>query len=79
LTLTIGLQHGWVRSVTCAPPVLLIIVFKIFLSRTLDEQYDWYMPTDQEVAEAVEHHSDVRKNRLTKRFGNPALRELSSA
>merc|ERR1711939_378617 len=31
------------------------------------------MPTDQEVMDAVIHHADARKNRLTKRFGNPAL------
>lgn len=73
LTLTIGLQQGWIRSVTCAPPVVLIIVFKIILSRTFDERFDWYMPSDQEVSDAVVHHSDVRKNRLHKRFGNPAL------
>lgn len=37
------------------------------------------MPSDQEVADAVVHHSDLRKNRLTKRFGNPALRKNVSA
>lgn len=79
LTLTIGLQQGWVRSVTCAPPVLLIIIFKIVLSRTFDERFDWYMPSDQEVADAVVHHSDFRKNRLHKRFGNTALRKFTLA
>lgn len=79
MVLTIGLQHGWIRSITCVPPVLLVLIFKIVLSRTFDERYTWYMPTDQEVADAIIHHADARKNRLHKRFGNPALRELSDA
>lgn len=73
LVLTIGLQEGWYRSISCFPPVLLVLVFKIVLSRKFDERYNWYLPSDQEVAEAVVHRSDARKGRLHKRFGNPAL------
>ena len=73
LVLTIGLQQGWIRSIACVPPVGLIIVYKIVLHRQFDERYNWYMPTDQEVVNAVIHRADARKNRLHKRFGNPAL------
>ena len=55
------------------PPVGLTIVYKIVLHQKFDELYNWYMPTDQEVANAVIHRADARKNRLHKRFGNPAL------
>lgn len=73
ITLTIGLQQGWIRSIACVPPVGLVILFKITLSRKFDARYTWMMPTDQEVATAIVHKSDARKNRLHKRFGNPAL------
>ena len=73
MVLTIGLQHGWIRSITCVPPVVLVIIFKIALSRTFDDKYTWYSPSDQEVANAVLHRSDDRKGRLFKRFGNPVI------
>ena len=73
MVLTIGLQQGWIRSITCVPPVVLVIIFKIVLARTFDEKYTWYSPTDQEVANAVLHRADDRKARLFKRFGNPVI------
>ena len=54
---------------------MLIAIFKIALSRTFDEQYDWFNPSEEEVANAVLHKSDERKARLFKRFGNPVLSE----
>lgn len=73
MVLTIGLQQGWIRSITCVPPVVLVVIFKIMLSRTFDERYTWYSPSDDEVANAVIHRSDDRKGRLFKRFGNPVI------
>ena len=51
----------------------MVLVFKIVLSRTFDDRYTWYMPSDVEVVNATVHRSDARKGRLHKRFGNPAL------
>lgn len=58
----------------CVPPIALIAIYKIVLSKKFDTQYTWFMPTDSEVANAVIHHSDARKHRLQKRFGAPSLR-----
>ncbi|CAH7672629.1 hypothetical protein PPACK8108_LOCUS7443 [Phakopsora pachyrhizi] len=73
LWLTIGLQLGWMKSITTLPPLAVIIAFKFFLKSTFDAQFTWYIPKGTELTKAQEHHTDARKNRLLKRFGHPSL------
>lgn len=73
LWLTIGLQLGWMKSITTLPPLAVVIAFKFFLKSTFDSKFTWYIPTGKEFAQVHQHHADARKNRLMKRFGHPAL------
>ncbi|CAG7850689.1 Uncharacterized protein C354.08c [Serendipita indica DSM 11827] len=77
MTLTIGLAHGW-RSfywVSCLPPIIFVVICKIWWQRTFMEQFRYYIPSDQELASTVVHseRADNKGNRLEKRFGHPAL------
>ncbi|PVF95251.1 DUF221-domain-containing protein [Serendipita vermifera] len=77
MTLTIGLAHGW-RSfywVSCLPPLLAVLVCKIWWSRTFRKQFTYYIPSDQEIAQATVYSgkADNKSNRLERRFGHPAL------
>ncbi|KAG8822120.1 hypothetical protein FRC18_011101 [Serendipita sp. 400] len=77
MTLTIGLTHGW-RSyywVSCLPPLLLVAGCKVWFARTFMRRFRYYIPTDQEIANAVVHSgkADNTGNRLERRFGHPAL------
>ena len=57
-----------------APPILCIIVFKIVLNSKFGaKRWNYYIPTDAEIAAAHAHHSDERKHRLARRFGHPSL------
>lgn len=77
MTMTIGLAHRW-RSfywVSCLPPLLAVAVCKIWWSRTFMKNFRFYVPSDQEIAQAVVHSqsADNKGNRLERRFGHPAL------
>ncbi|KAJ7244129.1 hypothetical protein B0H12DRAFT_1129504 [Mycena haematopus] len=77
MTLTIGLQYGfksftWVSTL---PPILIIAGFKIYLDRTFDTAFRYYIPTPEELDAAKIHseRADARANKLEMRFGHPAL------
>ncbi|KZT21456.1 DUF221-domain-containing protein [Neolentinus lepideus HHB14362 ss-1] len=77
MTLTMGLQMGWssFHWVATLPPILFLLIFKIYLNRTFDRQFRYYIPTEEELRLAKVHSSrgDTQGNRLEKRFGHPAL------
>ncbi|KAJ7794297.1 hypothetical protein B0H14DRAFT_2392616 [Mycena olivaceomarginata] len=77
MTLTIGLQYGfksftWISTL---PPILFIAVFKIYIDRSFDSAFRYYIPTPEELDAAKIHseRADARANKLEKRFGHPAL------
>ncbi|KAJ3918471.1 DUF221-domain-containing protein [Lentinula edodes] len=77
LVLTIGLQLGfrtfyWVSTI---PPIFIVAIFKIYLNRTFNDQFQYYTPTDEELRAAKVHseRADHKGNRLERRFGHPAL------
>jgi len=77
MILTIGLQYSfksfaWIATI---PPIIIIGVFKIYISRVFDSEFRYYMPTEEELREAKIHseRADTRGNKLEKRFGHPAL------
>lgn len=57
------------------PAIAAVIAFKITLVRTFDGRFDWYIPSEAEMAEAAIHRADARKHRLERRFGHPSLIE----
>ncbi|TRM69100.1 hypothetical protein BD626DRAFT_472925 [Schizophyllum amplum] len=77
MTLTIGLQTGWSTFEWCStlPPVLFIIIFKLYLNHTFVHKFKHYTPTQDELRLAKVHseRADLKGNRLEKRFGHPAL------
>ncbi|TFL07149.1 DUF221-domain-containing protein [Pterulicium gracile] len=77
MTLTIGLQHGWLSYVWVAviPPIFIVIGFKMFINRKFLNDFKYYKPTEEELRMAKVHseRSDHKGNRLEKRFGHPSL------
>ncbi|KAJ7668651.1 hypothetical protein DFH06DRAFT_942076, partial [Mycena polygramma] len=77
MTLTIGLQYGFKSFTWLAtlPPILIIGIFKIYIDRTFDSAFRYYIPTPEELDAAKIHseRADARANKLEKRFGHPAL------
>jgi hypothetical protein len=77
MVLTIGLQYRF-RSLawlTTLPPILIVILFKFYLNRSILPAFNYYNPTEEELRMAKVHseRSDTRGNRLEKRFGHPSL------
>lgn len=77
MTVTIGLAHGW-RSyywISCLPPLLFVLVCKIWWNKTFMTRFRYYIPDDQELAQATVYseRNDNKSNRLERRFGHPAL------
>ena len=77
LTLATGLiRRRWLDCIGAAPPLLLWVIFKIYVDRTAAQQFKYYNPTAQEaemdrrlsMGEKRLRHSDVEK-----RFLHPAL------
>ncbi|KAF7321599.1 DUF221-domain-containing protein [Mycena kentingensis (nom. inval.)] len=77
MALTIGLQYGWTTFtwVATLPPILIIALFKLYITKTFDNVFRYYIPTQDELAAAKIHseRADARANKLEKRFGHPAL------
>lgn len=61
--------------VTTVPPILFVVVFKIWLDKTFYDKFMYYIPSETELRQAKIHSSraDDSRNRLEKRFGHPAL------
>ncbi|OBZ69734.1 hypothetical protein A0H81_10261 [Grifola frondosa] len=77
MILTIGLQYTfkslyWLSTI---PPLFFVLAFKIYLSRTFQPSFRYYIPTEDELRAAHVHskRADNVGNRLEKRFGHPAL------
>ena len=72
-----GLQYGWKSFAWVAgiPPFIIVILFKVYITRVFSRPFRYYVPTEAEIRNARVHsqHGDVKGNRLEKRFGHPAL------
>ena len=73
----IGLQYQFksLQWLSTIPPILIVIVFKIYVNRRFDSAFRYYNPTDEELRQAkvYSERADNKGNRLEKRFGHPAL------
>ncbi|CAD6896656.1 unnamed protein product [Tilletia controversa] len=75
LTLAIALDQGYIKSVATLPPILFVLAFKLYLRKTMDRHFTWYIPTPAELSKETIHSGDSRHNRLQRRFGHPALHD----
>lgn len=73
----IGLQYKFksLQWLSTVPPLVIVIIFKIFLKFKFDAAFDHYIPTEDELVHAKVHsqNADARGDRLRHRFGHPAL------
>ncbi|KAH8087807.1 DUF221-domain-containing protein [Cristinia sonorae] len=77
VVLTILLQYGveslyWISTI---PPILILVLFKMYCVRVFNSQFNFYIPNEQELRAAQVHskRADNAGNRLERRFGHPAL------
>lgn len=61
------------RAVACLPPILLVLAFKIYIHRTFESKFDWYIPEPEEAEQIHVHQGDSKHKRLERRFGHPYL------
>ena len=57
------------------PPIIIILIFKVWLTKTFLKEFRYYIPGDEEIAasKVYTEAGDARSNRLSRRFGHPAL------
>lgn len=77
MRLAIGLQHSF-KSLTwiaTLPPILFVLLFKIYLDRTFGKEFRYYIVNEQDLRDVKLHseRADNKGNKLEKRFGHPAL------
>jgi hypothetical protein len=72
------IRQRWLDSIAAVPPIILIFVFKIWISRTTEQKFRFYEPTPQE-AEAERYAAASEKrtkhSEMEKRFLHPALQQ----
>ncbi|KAJ6497705.1 DUF221-domain-containing protein [Mycena sanguinolenta] len=77
MVLTIGLQVSFrsTKMIIAIPPVLMIIVFKMWINNKFDQTFYYYLPDEEELCAAHVHstRSDTARHRLQNRFGHPSL------
>lgn len=75
--IAIGLQYGFrsLQWLITVPPIIIVLVFKVYTTRVFDSKFRYYIPTEEELQAAKVHseRADAKGNRLEKRFGHPAL------
>jgi hypothetical protein len=70
------IRERWLDCVAAAPPLLVWIGFKIWMSRTAEQEFRYYVPTPEEQeAERYRHENEkrTRHSEMEKRFLHPAL------
>lgn len=74
LALAVALERAW-KAFACLPPILFVLVFKIYCRRAFDRQFDWYIPDASELGKMKMHTGDASHHRLARRFGQPSLHQ----
>jgi len=77
--LTVGLQRGWQSFAffTCIPPFVIVLLSKVYIERTFDRSFRYYVPKESETRDAEKSPQPDEKiesrDSLTDHFGHPAL------
>lgn len=74
LALAVALDQHW-PAFACLPPILIVVIFKIYCRIAFDRQFDWYIPDAAEIAQLKTHTGDASHHRLARRFGHPSLHQ----
>ncbi|OCF35877.1 hypothetical protein I316_02370 [Kwoniella heveanensis BCC8398] len=79
MVLTTGLiRSRWLDCVAAAPPLLVILGFKIYISKTAENKFRYYEPTPQELEQERMNTMSEKRTRhseMEKRFLHPALQQ----
>lgn len=75
IAIVIGINQSWVKAVSCIPPVLFVVAFRIYCHVKLEPQFLWYTPTAMDLAMTKVHVQDAAKQRLARQFGHPFLHD----
>lgn len=70
------IRERWLDCVAAAPPLLVWIGFKIWMSKTSEQEFRYYVPTaEEQEAERFNHENEkrTRHSEMEKRFLHPAL------
>lgn len=74
LALAVALDQHW-PAFACLPPILFVLIFKIYCRIAFDRQFDWYIPDANELSKLKAHTGDASHHRLARRFGHPSLHQ----
>ncbi|CAO1617447.1 unnamed protein product [Parajaminaea phylloscopi] len=74
LALAVALDQRW-PAFACLPPILFVVIFKIYCRVAFDRQFDWYIPDANELGRLKAHTGDASHHRLARRFGHPSLHQ----
>lgn len=78
MVLTTGLIRAhWIDAIASAPPVLILLGFKIYLHKTIEYNFKYYIATPSEAEaqrQAAMSEKRVNQSEVNRRFLNPALR-----
>ncbi|WWC92437.1 uncharacterized protein L201_007395 [Kwoniella dendrophila CBS 6074] len=77
MVLTTGLiRSRWLDCIAAVPPLIIILGFKIYISRTLESRFRYYEPTQQELEQErinAINEKRTKHSEMEKRFLHPAL------
>ncbi|KAJ6589821.1 hypothetical protein DFH09DRAFT_908778 [Mycena vulgaris] len=64
-----------IKMILAVPPILMIIVFKIYMNSKFNKNFHYYLPDEEELRAAHVHsiRADTVKQKLQNRFGHPSL------
>lgn len=75
IAIVVGLYQSWVEAVSCIPPVLFVIAFRVYCHFKLEPKFMWYTPSAMDLARTKVHVHDADRQRLMRQFGHPFLHE----
>jgi hypothetical protein len=72
------IRRHWVDCLSAVPPIIIILAFKFYLTRTAEAQFKYFIPTPEEIER--ERHIALNRDRthhseMEKSFLHPALQE----
>jgi len=73
---TAFIRRQWLDCIAAAPPILLMLAFKIYIRQTAGQRFKYYEPSPEEIEN--DHHrlnneKRLRHSDMEKRFLHPAL------
>jgi hypothetical protein len=71
------IRTRWLDCIAAVPPILIILGFKMYMSRTAEQLFRYYSPSPQEAEQerldAFSTEKRTRHSEMEKRFLHPAL------